>query len=181
MIGVTVGALTLTRFAPEDTADLHRVRNHPSVRRFMADPRPIPWPRHVEWVRAHLLEADDLLLFLVRQRGEAIGLTLLRRIAPDTAEIGVMVTDPDDRPLVPCYATVITLHWAFERLGLGWLVSWVVPGHERALALNRAFGGWDVDSEKPGMVQFRLSREVCLAAETYRRVLARLRDRMVVA
>jgi RimJ/RimL family protein N-acetyltransferase len=173
------GGVTLARFTADDTADLHRIRNHPTVRPFMADPRPIAWDRHVDWVRAHLLEADDLWLFMVRERGEAVGFTLLQRLAADTAEIGAIFRDPDDHALVTAYAIVLTLHQAFERLGLRWLVSWVLPGHQRALGVNRAFGAWEVPSEKPGMVQFRLSREVCVAGEPYRKILARLADRLV--
>lgn len=176
---ITIGGLELRQFTAEDAEDLHRVRNDPSVRRYMSDPTPIPLEAHLAWVKTHLLEGRDLLLFMVRRNGEAIGFTLLRRVGGDT-EIGVMFKEATRHPVLPAYATVATLYCAFCLRGVTRLISYVAPAHERALALNRGFGAWEVESDKPGMIKFRLSPEVCLANPTWKKMMERLGDRMQV-
>lgn len=170
----------LAEFTAGDVRDLYRIRNHESVRRYLANTSSIPYRAHVEWVRKRLLQDDKLLLFLVRLKGEAIGFTQLESKGGNAAEIGVMFRESSRHQVVSYVATVATLYCAFCLLKTDWLISYVVPTHDRALALNRSFGAWEVPSDKPGMVQFRLSGEVCLANENYRKVLERIRDRMEI-
>jgi hypothetical protein len=73
---------------------------------------------------------------------------------------------------------VATLRYAFCHLGLAYLISYVLPSHHRAIALNRSFGAWEVESEKRGMLKFRLSREICLGNSNYLKVLARIKDKI---
>lgn len=172
------GGVELVQFTAADTQALYEIRNHESVRSFMANPAPLAIEAHREWTRRHLLEGADVLLFMIGAGGEPCGFSVLKRLAADCAEIGVMVRDAAQRPIVASIATTATLHCAFERLSFETVVSWVLPEHRRALAFNQAFGGAEVPSEKPGMLQFRLSREECLRNESYRRLKARLGARL---
>ena len=172
------GGVELAQFTVADTQALFDVRNDESVRAFMANPAPLSIEAHREWTRTHLLEGADHLLFMIRAAGEPCGFSLLKRLSADCAEIGVVIRDATRRPVVASIAATATLHCAFERLPFETLVSWVLPEHRRALAFNQAFGGGEVPSEKPGMVQFRISRAECLRNERYRRLKARLGARL---
>lgn len=177
---ITIGHVALSRFRPEDTDDLYRIRNHPSIRQYMANPAPLAYDAHVEWVRRNLVEGRDLVLFLVRFEGEPVGFTLLRLVGDGTAEIGVMFQEAAKYRIVPAYAALATLSCAFSELRVTGLISYALPAHERARALNRAFGAREVESDKPGMIKFAMSREVGLANPSYVKLMARLRDRMQV-
>ena len=174
-IRIPLRSFELRQFRPDDTDDLYAVRNHESVRSLLADPRPIPYDSHVNWVNLNLIPGRDILLFLARAHGEAIGLTLLKRLAPDTVEVGVMFREARRHPLLPAQAAVAMLYLAFEHFGMGWAVSYVLPHHERAIALNRGLGGEEVPSDKPGMICFRQRGLVVLGNRHYLRLLARVR------
>jgi RimJ/RimL family protein N-acetyltransferase len=178
---IAVGSLELRQFRAGDEADLFAVRNHESVRRFMADPRPLDYAAHLGWVRANLLEGDRIALFVVRKHGEPVGITLLKRTSNDTAEIGVMFREAGRHTVSATHAAVATVYYAFHHLGLAQLTSYVVQAHPRAVAINSAFGGREVESDKPGMVQFRASREDCLGNANYLRVLQRIQARMRIS
>jgi RimJ/RimL family protein N-acetyltransferase len=178
---ITIGNLELAQFTPRDIRELYLIRNHPSVRRFMTNPGFLSYKAHRDWVQKNLIHQTNLLVFLVRLRGErAIGLTQLQRRGDDTAEIGVMFREANTHLVVPYTSTGATLHLAFGPLRLAWLVSYVVPGHDRAFALNQSFGAWTEESDKPGMIKYRLSREVCLANENYLKVMNRMRDQLTI-
>jgi RimJ/RimL family protein N-acetyltransferase len=119
-------------------------------------------------------------LFLARAHDEAIGLTLLKRLAPDTVEVGVMFREARRHSLLPAQAAVAMLYLAFEHFGMEWAVSYVLPQHERAIALNTGLGGEQVPSGKPGMVCFRQRRAVALSNRHYARLLSRMRLKMAV-
>lgn len=180
-IEIDAGSVRLSQFAAADARDLYCIRNHPTVRRFMSDPRLIPYRSHVRWVSERLLADANHLLFLVRLRSgsRAVGLTQLR-IAGDTAEIGVMFREPGRHQVVTFVATVATLHVAFDQLGLKWLISYVLPAYDAAIEFNKGFGAWEEPSDKPGMVKLRLSAEVCRQNENFRRVLDRMKGRLHV-
>ena len=178
-IRIPLRSFELRQFGPDDTDDLYAVRNHESVRSLLADPRPIPYDSHVNWVNLNLIPGRDILLFLARAHGEAIGLTLLKRLAPDTVEVGVMFREARRHPLLPAQAAVAMLYLAFEHFGMGWAVSYVLPHHERAIALNRGLGGEEVPSDKPGMICFRQRGAVVLCNQHYLRLLARVRPSVI--
>lgn len=177
---ITIGALELRRFGRGDVDDLYAVRNHESVRAFMADPRPLEYSAHVEWTRKNLLESDRIVLFVARKRGEPVGLTLLKRLSQDTAEIGVMFRDARRHRLAASEAAVATAQYGFRRVGFKFLVSYVVPGHTDAVSINRGFGGQEVPSDKPGMLQFRGTLEACMRNPAYRALLARIEPKMSI-
>ena len=178
-IRIPLRSFELRQFRPDDTADLYAVRNHESVRGLLADPRPIAYESHVEWVNRNLVPGRDILLFLARVPDEVIGLTLLKRLAPDTLEVGVMFRAARQHPLLPAQAAVAMLHLAFEHFGTTWVVSYVLPEHERAIALNRGLGGEEVPSDKPGMICFRQRGAVILRNRHYLRLLARVRPSVI--
>lgn len=182
-LGASLGPLTLDPFTASGIRELYAIRNHPTVRPFMANPEPIAYRSHAEWARERLVGSSDLLLWLVRPAPgrRAIGFTQLRLdAARDTGEIGVIFREPERHRLPAALATAITLHLLFERLGCGRVDSYVIPGHEAAIAYNRAWGTAIVESDKPGMVKLSMSREECLANANYRKVMSRVARRLVV-
>jgi len=174
-IRIPLRSFELRQFRPDDTDDLYAVRNHESVRSLLADRRPIAYDSHVSWVSRNLIPGRDILLFLARARNEALGFALLKRLAPDTVEVGVMFRAARRHPLLPAQAAVVMLYLAFEHFGMEWVVSYVLPEHERAIALNRGLGGEEVPSDKPGMICFRQRGAVILRNRHYLRLLARVR------
>jgi RimJ/RimL family protein N-acetyltransferase len=177
---ISLGALELAQFTSRDTRELHRLRNHASVRPHMASAEPIAYRAHAAWVRAHLVTAPRLLLFLVRLDGKALGFTLLKPAGAGQAEIGVIVADADKHAFVAYTAAVLTLHYAFDNLGLAALVSYVLPTHRRAIAMNRSFGAREIESDKPDMLKFALDRETCLQNANYAKVVGRAQARLTI-
>ena len=177
---ISVGDLLLARFTAADTRALWEIRNHDTVLPFLSDPRPIEYAAHEAWVRANLVDATRLDLFMARRRSETLGFSLLRPVDETTREIGLMFREPERYPLAIFNAAFGTVHYACAVLGVT-LTSWVIPGHEKAFSLNQAFGAVEIPSSKPGMKQFHMTPETCLANETYRKVRARLGDRLVVS
>ena len=178
---ITIENLKLAQFGPGDLEDLYRIRNARSVREYMADSAPISYTAHVEWVNEHLVDSQEILLLMARLRGQAIGFTLLKRVGEEAAEIGVIFREADRHLTIPYTSAVATLYCAFCHLGLAYVVSYVLPVHHRAVALNRSFGAWEVESEKNGMRKFRLSREICLGNSNYLKVLSRIEKKMRIS
>ena len=178
-IRIPLGSFELRQFRPEDTDDLYAVRNHESVRCLLADPRPIAYDSHVSWVNRNLIPGRDILLFLARAHDEAIGLTLLKRLAPDTIELGVMFREAERHPMLPSQAAVAMAYLAFEHFGMPWGVTYALRHHERAIALNKGLGGEEVPSDKPGMICFRQRGAVVLRNQHYLRLLARVRPTVI--
>jgi RimJ/RimL family protein N-acetyltransferase len=177
---ISLGKLELAQFTPRDARELHRLRNHASVRPRMANAGPIAYRAHAAWVRAHLGAEPRLLLFLVRVDGKALGFTLLKPVETGRAEIGVVVAEADQHAFVAYTAAVLTLHCAFDRLGLAALVSYVLPAHRRAIAMNRSFGAREIESDKPDMLKFALDRQTCLQNPNYAKVLGRAAARLTI-
>jgi RimJ/RimL family protein N-acetyltransferase len=173
-IRIPLRSFELRQFGPDDTDDLYAVRNHESVRCLLADPRPIAYDSHVSWVNRNLIPGRDILLFLARVHDEAIGLTLLKRLAPDTVELGVMFREVQRHAMLPSQAAVAMVYLAFEHFGMAWGVSYALPQHERAVALNKGLGGEEVPSDKPGMICFRQRGVAALRNRHYLRLLARV-------
>ena len=177
---VTIGTLELTRFTDEDSGDLYRIRNHSSIRRYMADSSPISYKAHNKWVRENLIEEPKILLFMARRKKEALAFTLLKKVAADTAEMGVIFKEASKHPVLASYCAAATLYVAFSRLNLDWLISYVVTKHEKAFAMNRTFGGWEIESDKPGMIKFCVNREICTGNQNYVKILERIKDRLKI-
>ena len=180
---IRIGRLALDPFDSKSSRELYAVRYHPTVRDFMANPALIPYPSHVAWTRANLLGSSNLHLWLVRphEGARATGFTQLKiNAAGDTAEIGVMFREAAKHQVSAVLATAVTLHLAYKQFDCPWVISYVIPAHQHAIDFNVAWGASIVDSDKAGMVQLRLHRDVCTSNQNYRRVMARLRDRLSI-
>jgi len=177
---LVVGELELAQFAAADTEDLYRIRNHESVRAFMSNSAPLDWEAHVAWVRDNLLDGGQILLLIVRLAGTALGFTLLKRLAPDTAEVGVVIREASRHRLIASEAGAATLYLGFDVLGFTRLVSYVVPAHKHAIEFNVRAGGREVASDKPGMLQFDFLGESYLSNRHCGRIVSRMRPRLQV-
>jgi len=177
---IVIGKLELAQFTAPDAEDLYRIRNHESVRSFMSNPAPLEWESHVRWARENLLEGGRILLLIVRLEAAALGFTLLKRLAEDTAEIGVVVREAPRHRLICSEAGAATLYLGFEVLRFTRLVSYVVPTHAHAIEFNARAGGREVPSDKPGMIQFDFIGESYLSNRHCQRIVARMRPKLQV-
>jgi RimJ/RimL family protein N-acetyltransferase len=134
------GRVELRAFEPGLSDALYEVRNHPSVRRHLRDPRPIARESHDRWVQANLVAAQTVHLFVAFGSGAPAGIALLRDFRGREAEIGVMIVEPERRRLVAYVTAHLIGYYAFEMLDLERLVSRVPLHHERALAFNLSCG-----------------------------------------
>jgi RimJ/RimL family protein N-acetyltransferase len=125
------GNVELRQFDASLTEAVHAIRNHPSVREHMRDPRPIARASHERWVEENLLQAQRLQLFVVFRKEQAIGIALLRDFHGAEAEIGLMMVEPTRWRMAGYIAAHLLGYYAFEVLGLERLLS-KVPIHNRA-------------------------------------------------
>lgn len=130
------GDVILRQFEPALSGAVHDIRNHPSVRSQMRDTAPIARAAHDAWVRANLIDARTVHLFVVESGGTPVGIALLRNFKDDSAEIGVMVVEAGQRPLVCYKAAHLIGYYAFEVLDLKKVLSYVPRHNEHALAFN---------------------------------------------
>ena len=130
------GSVELRAFEPALTEAVFAVRNHPSVRAHLRDPRPLAWESHVRWVQANLVEQRLQHLFVAFHAGEVAGITLLRNFREREAEIGVMVVEPARHRLAAYIAAHLIGYYAFEILGLERLLSYVPVAHRDAVEFN---------------------------------------------
>lgn len=130
------GDVRLCSFEAVRSDALYDIRNHPSVRSQMRDPKPIPREAHERWVRENLIDARRVHLFLVEANENPVGIALLRNFRGDTAEIGVMIVDAARRPLVCYKAAILVGYYGFEVLDLKSIYSYVPLRNTRALEFN---------------------------------------------
>ena len=134
------GDVVLRSFDVTLSDAVYAIRNHPTVRVHLRDARPIERGSHDRWVRENLVEAHRLWLFLLLQRGNPVGIALIRNVRERTGEIGVMVVEAERRPLVCYKAAHLIGYFGFEVLDLERLYSFVPRRNTRALAFNRRCG-----------------------------------------
>jgi RimJ/RimL family protein N-acetyltransferase len=130
------GDLTLVAFNERLTDTVYAIRNHPSVRAGMRDSRPLSLDSHRKWVHENLLQEQRVHLFVIEVAGQGLGIALLRNFREDSAEIGVMVVDADQHPLVCYKAAHLIGYYAFEILDLRRVYSYVPRHNQRALTFN---------------------------------------------
>ena len=177
---IVIGKLELAQFTAPDSEDLYRIRNHESVRAFMSNPAPLEWDSHVTWVRENLLAGGRILLLMVRLEAVALGFTLLKRLGPDTAEVGVVVREAPRHRLISSEVGAVTLYLGFDVLGFTRLLSYVVSTHAHAIDFNTRGGGREAVSDKPGMLLFEFMRDSYLQNRHCGRIIARVRPRLQV-
>lgn len=130
------GDVVLRSFDESLTDDVYEIRNHPSVRAHLRDTGPILRESHYRWVRENILESKQVHLFVIVAGTEPVGIALLRNFTAQAAEIGVMVMEADQRPLVCYKASHLVGYYGFEVLGLEKLFSYVPRHNRHALAFN---------------------------------------------
>jgi RimJ/RimL family protein N-acetyltransferase len=168
------GGATLTEFEPADVRTLFEIRNHETVRPFMPDPTPLQFERHEAWVAGHLGAGRPLRLFIARQQGQAVGFTIFKQVAAGVGEIGVLFKEPDRHTTLAAQTAAVMLWVCCAHFGMDWVLTFVNPGHERALAINRGFGLIEAASDKAGELCFRTPASVVLEHPRYRRIWSRL-------
>lgn len=130
------GEVVLRSFEDPLTDVVYEIRNHPSVRTRLRNAAPIPRESHYQWVRENLVTHKNVHLFVVENGGEPVGLSLLRNFREQTAEIGVMVMQAEQRPLVCYKASHLVGYYGFEILDLEKLFSYVPRHNRHALDFN---------------------------------------------
>jgi hypothetical protein len=172
-LAFTCGEVGFKQFGAADTMDLYRIRNHPTVRPFMPSPEPMPYERHQDWVRAHLLEihAGSPLVLIGRAGAEPAAFGILKPTAePGALEVGVIVAGTRQGSTLSPRLGVALFTIAHEVFGAHALVSHVHHGHRTALRLNQGAGLLPADgSDKPGETSFRTPIAVALSTPLYRR------------
>ncbi|MEP6825011.1 MAG: GNAT family protein, partial [Ramlibacter sp.] len=164
------GELELRQFALDDTRCLFDLRNHDSVRTFMPDPAPLDFSAHRQWVKRNLADNRNFLMFIVRWHGHPSGFTLLKRVAADELELGVMFTDLGQKQPLVIRAGIVTLQMAVDRFGASHVVTFVRETHRDALALNEGMGFQPTTSLKPNERAFKTPSDVIRAHPVYRRI-----------
>lgn len=134
------GSVELRAFEHALSDTVHAVRNHPSVRANMRDPRPIARESHERWVQENLVQAQRVQLFVVFRKSEPAGIALLRNFHGAQAEIGLMIVEPQRRRLLAYVAAHLVAYYGFEVLGLERLLSYVPLHNRRALEFNVSCG-----------------------------------------
>jgi RimJ/RimL family protein N-acetyltransferase len=134
------GEVTLQAFEPSLSDVLHGIRNHPSVRSRMRDPRPIDPESHRRWVEENLVRARTVHLFIVERRGAPSGIALLRNFRGRSAEIGVMMVEARRQRLAAYVAAHLVGYYGFEVLDLERLYSYVPKHNAAALRFNLECG-----------------------------------------
>jgi RimJ/RimL family protein N-acetyltransferase len=134
------GEVTLQAFEASLTQVLYGIRNHPSVRSRMRDPRPIDPQSHRRWVEDNLVRARTVHLFIVQRRGAPSGIALLRNFRARTAEIGVMMVEARRQRLAAYVAAHLVGYYGFEVLDLERLYSYVPKHNAAALRFNLECG-----------------------------------------
>jgi RimJ/RimL family protein N-acetyltransferase len=130
------GKVELRAFEPALSATLFEIRNHPSVREHLRDPRPIARASHDAWVKQNLVEPRTQHLFVVSHSELPAGIALLRNFRGGEAEIGVMIVEAARRRLLAYTASHLIGYYGFEVLGLERLLSYVPLQHAQALEFN---------------------------------------------
>jgi RimJ/RimL family protein N-acetyltransferase len=171
-----ITGVQFTQFELADAADLLAVRNHDSVRRFMPQAQPLAWEAHLRWAQAHLCNGD-VLLFMARRDGVALGFSLLKLLpAEHELELGVMFAGERQRTLLPGLAATHTCAIALEVFGAQTVVTYASPDNEGAIRLNQGLGLLPSQhSDKPGEQCFRTPVGHVRQLPIYRRSLPQLR------
>lgn len=167
------GEVELRSFEPSLAGTLYDVRNHPSVRQHLRDPRPIARADHERWVEENLVRSRRLHLFVVFAARVPLGLALLRNFSGAAAEVGVMLVEARRHRLPAYKATHLIGYYGFEVLGLERLLSYVPRHNRHALAFNEACGLERTGNDSGDYFELVLTREGSRTHPVHRRFRAR--------
>ncbi len=139
---IRVGNSIIERFLPEHTDLLYRLINSPEVRKGMSNSAVIAYENHVSWVNEHLLETENVHLFVANHEEQGKGVVLLKNINGNSGELGIMVGD-----IVGCRRTQLTgklvtgiLYYAFHTLNFETLNLRILPGNINSLTVAKKIG-----------------------------------------
>ncbi len=167
------GELELREFEPALSGVLYELRNHPSVRRHLRSPEPIPRGDHERWVSENLVRERRLRLVLVYVAGVARGLALLRNFSGASAESGVMMVEAQRHRLAAYKASHLIGYFGFEVLGLKRVLSYVPRHNRHALAFNEACGFDRTGNDSEAYFELALTLERSRNHPVHRRFRAR--------
>lgn len=163
------GEVELQAFEASLADTLFEIRNHPSVRTRMRDPRPIEPQAHRAWVEENLLRARTTHLFIVRRRAAGTGIALLRNFRARSAEIGVMMVDARRQRLTAYIAAHLVGYYGFEVLDLELLHSYVPVHNAEALKFNLECGFVPTGAANAVYHELTLTREVSRTLAAHKR------------
>ena len=138
----------------EDSALIHRWRNHPDIRRFMFDNCEIPWPNHEQWF-ARALADPDFAMLVYCAGGQPLGYASFRRRDKGVYEWG-FYTAPDAPRGHGTRLGRLALQYAFAELGARRVLARVLPHNAASLALHRKLGFAEGQPENDGSRCFAL-------------------------
>lgn len=123
---------------PATAADCHLIhtwRNHPSIRRMMFNPDPIPMPQHQTWFAAQLTN-PNFKMYIYTLNGTPQGYGSLKRIAPNEYEWGFYLAPscPRGNGSILCN---LLLQRAFGELGASTVHGQALRHNTASIALHR--------------------------------------------
>jgi RimJ/RimL family protein N-acetyltransferase len=163
--------ILIRQVTPRDSQKLYQIRNHYSVRKFLIDPKPLNYKKHLAWFRKTFPADKTQVHFLVKYKNKYIGFILLRNIDRSQAEIGIMFeqTTKNHWPII--YSTVFILNYGFNNLKLKKLYSYVSPKNIQAIKFNKGFSGKKINSDKPNIYKYIYLKKPVYQNTIYKRVL----------
>ena len=126
---------------PATAADCDRIhawRNHPSIRRMMFNPDPIPLPQHQTWFAAQLTN-PNFKIYVYTLNGTPQGYGSLKRIAPNEYEWGFYLAPNCPRGNGSILCTLL-LQRAFGELGASTVHGQALRHNAASIALHRKLG-----------------------------------------
>ncbi len=126
---------------PATAADCDRIhtwRNHPSIRRMMFNPDPIPLPQHQTWFAAQLTN-PNFKMYVYTLNGTPQGYGSLKRIAPNEYEWGFYLAPDCPRGNGSILCTLL-LQRAFGELGASTVHGQALRHNAASIALHRKLG-----------------------------------------
>ena len=123
---------------PATAADCHLIhtwRNHPSIRRMMFNPDPIPLPQHQTWFAAQLTN-PNFKMYIYTLGNTPQGYGSLKRIAPNEYEWGFYLAPDCPRGNGSILCTLL-LQRAFGELGASTVHGQALRHNAASIALHR--------------------------------------------
>jgi len=154
------------------------IRNHASVRTFMADPNEISLEDHLRWVESNL-DPDchhhgQTQLAFIMVRGHPRGFVLVRDINENSGEVGIMIRESDEVLGLGAVVAVLALEkLCFNYLGLKAVSAKASPHNSKVLRILRGLGGEEVEMSDEKSLWFTYRVTDCRSNKVYQYILKR--------
>ena len=132
--------ITLIPYQEQHCQILFDIRNELSVRNGMLNKQPLNWESHVAWTKKNIIEERNVHVFLVKNKDNVAGFSLLKKLPENTFELGVILKEEFTRTRVAFLAAIATGKYSFEQLGGEALFSNVPKSNPTALDFNQRMG-----------------------------------------